>query len=199
MWKTIAKQFAKPDGFKGRCATTMMNFMNHQMYHDVMKLIKDDKQTILDVGFGNGYVMKHLMNQGHRIYGLEVSDSMIKQVKNKYQKAINQTMFIEKGGIEHLPYKDHFFDVIYSINTIYFWESLDAGLKELYRCSNTNGKVILSFYDQTFLSVMSLASYGFKLYKKETVIKTILEHGFIITNLIEHRKKTMITLCMEKI
>ena len=195
----IAKQFAKPDGFGGVCAAKMMNLMNYQMYGDVMKLIQKDKQLILDVGFGNGYVMKRLIDKGHIVYGLEVSESMIKQVKNKYQKAINQTLFIEKGRIEHLPYTKHFFDVIYSINTIYFWESLDAGLKELHRCLNTNGKVILSFYDQAFLNVVPLASHGFKLYKEDIIIKAIHKNGFTITKRIAHRKETMITLCMKKI
>ena len=43
MWKTIAQQFAKPEGFGGSCAAKMMNLMNYQMYKDVIKLIKDDK------------------------------------------------------------------------------------------------------------------------------------------------------------
>ena len=198
MWKTIAQQFAKPEGFGGSCAAKMMNLMNYQMYKDVIKLIKDDKQKILDVGFGNGYVMKRVMDKGHIVYGLEISERMIKQVINKNQKALNHTMFIKKGIMEHLPYEEQSFDVIYSINTIYFWESLDAGLKELHRCLKKEGKAILSFYDQSFLSVMPYSSHGFRLYKKETVIQAIHANGFKVIKKIEHRHKTMLSVYMER-
>lgn len=198
MWKTIAQQFAKPDGFKGTCATKLMNMMNHQMYHDVIKLIKQDEQCVLDIGFGNGYVMKRLMDQGHIVYGLEVSDSMLHQVKMKYKKAMNHTMFLEKGSIEQLPYEKEFFDVIYSINTLYFWESLDIGLKELYRCLKDDGSAILSFYDRSFLNMMPLSSYGFKVYEKKHVMQAVNRNGFVISKVLGHRYGTSITLYMNK-
>lgn len=123
---------------------------------------------------------------------------MLHQVKMKYKKAIDRTMFLEKGSIEQLPYEKEFFDAIYSINTLYFWKSLDIGLKELYRCLKPDGSVILSFYDRSFLNRMPLSSYGFKLYEKKSVIQAVNRNGFVISKVLGHRYGTLITLYMNK-
>lgn len=61
IFKYIGSQFAKPKGFGGKLSTLFMNMLNKQQYASVVKCFNSLKsKNVLDIGFGNGYLLSRL-------------------------------------------------------------------------------------------------------------------------------------------
>ena len=60
----IGSQFGNPRGFVGAVCCVIMNVINRAMYKNTVALVDvspDDK--VLDIGFGNGYLLQLLYNK----------------------------------------------------------------------------------------------------------------------------------------
>lgn len=196
--KYIASQFSLPKGIGGVLSTFVMNHMNRKLYQSVLNRIPSNGSKILDIGFGNGYMMKRLLqNPDHEVAGLEISKDMIDRVWMNQQIAIQEGRCrLMKGRAEQIPVPDDSFNVLYSINTIYFWESLDAGLKEIYRVGMKDGLCILSFYDKVWLDNLPFTSYGFQTYEVQDIVAHGIAHGFLIDQETSESVKNRHTIVM---
>jgi len=126
--KYLSEKSAYPTGIGGNIMTTIMNLANVQQYKSVINnLICEDKSKTLDVGFGNGYLLNKLLTQKTGdFYGIEISDDMIKNANNRNKKFINEgRLFLSNNDIMELSFQNDFFDNIYSVNTVYFWQNLN--------------------------------------------------------------------------
>jgi len=57
--KYVAGNFRNPNGIGGKIATIIMNIINKNQYNTVLKNINiKDTDVVLDIGFGNGYLIK---------------------------------------------------------------------------------------------------------------------------------------------
>ena len=82
----IANQFGNPKGIGGRISTYIMNRLNQKMYKTVLSEIKDNKK-VLDIGFGNGYLIKKLVPKTDAtIYGIDISEDMVKLATKRNKK-----------------------------------------------------------------------------------------------------------------
>ena len=143
--KFIGNNFGNPRGIVGLLMTKIMNIMNQKLYNTISKKINlEQNNTLLDIGFGNGYLIKKLLknNVGIKIYGIEISKDMVKKVtlKNKH--------YIEDGklkllleNIEKTSFENNTFDKIVTINTIYFWNNYEECFSEINRILKPNGKL----------------------------------------------------------
>jgi len=87
--KYIGSNFAKPNGIGGSITTKIMNRMNQKQYNTLLKKIKlQPNIAILDVGFGNGYLINKLLEQSIpiKLFGIDISKDMVDYVslKNKH-------------------------------------------------------------------------------------------------------------------
>ena len=68
----IGSQFGNPRGLIGRICCIIMNVINKAMYKKTVALIDagpDDK--VLDIGYGNGYLLKYLYKKTRSdLYGI---------------------------------------------------------------------------------------------------------------------------------
>lgn len=180
MLSYLASQFHKPNGFGGRCATLAMNVINRAQYHCVMTLIPPQGH-ILDIGFGNGRMLKRLLQKGYRnLYGTEISESCLSIVKRKLLWATQKGyVHLQRGTAEQLPYDASCMDCIYSINTIYFWHTLHEGLQEIARVLKPQGTLMLACYDKKWMGRLPLAAHGFQLYELEEICTALKRNGFM--------------------
>jgi SAM-dependent methyltransferase len=51
-----------------------------------------------------------------------------------------------EGAVETLPFEAGAFQKVCSVNTIYFWSSLEAGFGEIHRVLSPGGRVAIGFY-----------------------------------------------------
>ena len=70
------------------------------------------KSKILDVGCGKGFLVKDLCDIDMDAYGIDISEYAI---KNSPEDIKNR---LKIGSAEVLPYKNNYFDLVISINTL---------------------------------------------------------------------------------
>lgn len=129
------------------------------------------------------------------MYGLEISDDMIRTCEQRFKKEIEKgVLHLQKGNVEEMPYDDMMFDCVYSLNTIYFWETLQLGLQEIHRVLKQDGICILSFYDPSFLKRMAFVGNQFKTQEKQTVIDIMEDMDFHILQVDTIKKGNAYTI-----
>lgn len=178
-----SKQFAKPEGTGGKFVTYMMNLMNQSLYRSVYHSIpKQSNISVLDIGYGNGFLLRKLLKKGHSaVYGLEISETMYSLVSTKLKSYINNgSCQLAIGGVESMPFANQTFDTVYTINTTYFWKSLDTGLEEIKRVLKKDGQCIIAYYDERFLRLLPYTKNGFQIYSNEDIEQALSRNGFII-------------------
>lgn len=189
--KYIAKQFGKPTGIGGIISTFIMNRINQVQYKSVKKnLICSEKDRVLDIGFGNGYLIKQLAEkkEGY-FYGIEISNDMLKIGYNRNYELIKQgKIHLTKGNVMAIPFDNSFFDKIYTVNTVYFWEDLDKSLSEIKRVLKPNGIFINVIYSKQWLDNIKYTQYGFLKYTPRDLEEATLRNGLSVFKVIEIKK-----------
>ena len=113
-----------------------MNRMNQKQYQAVLDNINVElSDAILDIGFGNGYLLEKLLQQSpQKLAGIDISQDMVDTVSKKYQKEIKaHQLDISLADVQALPYEDESFDKIYTVNTVYFWDTIEQSFSEVER------------------------------------------------------------------
>lgn len=188
----IGSQFAKPEGFTGRIATYLMNGMNRKQYHFIRGCIKprDSNATVLDIGFGNGYLLRRLAKDNCGVfYGVDISKDMVQRAQRENRALTKQgRAFFELGNILALPYGDNTFQYCYTVNTVYFWGDALQGFREAYRVLKPGGIFANAFYTKEFLDTMRYTQYQFQKYTPHALMGLAKQAGFSDLQLIEIRK-----------
>jgi ubiquinone/menaquinone biosynthesis C-methylase UbiE len=74
---------------------------------------------------------------------------------------------IQEAGIESLPFDDEYFDKVFTVHTIYFWESIDQGFHEAYRVLKPGGTLYVSIMNETTMQKVKRTS-SFSLFTEKT-------------------------------
>ncbi|MDR3219880.1 MAG: class I SAM-dependent methyltransferase [Dysgonamonadaceae bacterium] len=198
----IAKQFGKPTGIGGELSTFIMNCMNRKQYRTTIEHLKiTAADIVLDIGFGNGFLIKNLAKRNlSKLYGIEISSDMLTKASKSNQRYINSgKVELLLADVQNLPFEDSSINKIYTINTIYFWNSIPAGLAEIKRVLKPDGIFINTIYDKEWLDRLTYTQYGFT--KKTTAqLKELTEQsGFKITETIEIEKNKSACIIASKV
>ena len=107
---------------------------------------KMDGMKICDVGCGDGRNLILLNDCGFKIFGKEISEEIVQNVKNKMND-LNIDCNIQVGINNKNPFTDKFFDFLVSWNSCYYMGnnlSFESHVKEFYRVLKPEGFLILS-------------------------------------------------------
>lgn len=177
----IGGQCAYPEGVGGAVISKGMNILNTSHYKAVKKFVcKDKNAKILDIGFGNGYLLKKLSKElDAKLYGIDVSYDMLRKAGHKNDDAVTlNRVILRQGYASELPYNDNFFDTIYTVNTIYFWEDISKAFEEIFRVLKDGGNFICTFYSKEFLDKLPYCDSGFNKFTPSVVRSLAREFGF---------------------
>ena len=133
--KKIAAQVRKPEGEHGIEIGELMNDGNGPMnLHTIAVLNPQQNEIILEIGMGNGHFVKNIVSLDSSIkyIGWDYSELMVKEASQKNNEFVSQgnASFIHADAQE-LPFKNHTFDKVFTINTLYFWDEHVKVIKEL--------------------------------------------------------------------
>ena len=176
-----ASQCGNPRGIIGRIITLAMNRANNVMYHGIVDNMKPSEgMTILDIGFGNGYLEKLIYREAKcSIYGIDISEDMVKTASKNNQKGIaNGDIHLFVGDCCNLEFEDDSFDTITTMNTIYFWNDTIQGLREIYRVLKDGGVFYNAVLTKESLDKVFYTKNGFKKFEKNEYVEMAQQVGF---------------------
>jgi len=181
--KFISSQLAKPQGIFGRLVTfhwlEKENVEMNRVTVDSLELTQED--SLLEVGFGSGYLLETVLQKGlcRKVAGVDLSEDMVRVVRKRLKKFLMDGVDdIRIGDIESLPFADGQFSKLCSVNTLYFWKDTFAALSECRRVLRADGKLVLCFNSKESLLNWTGHQYGFSLYEVEDVERMLLAAGF---------------------
>ena len=189
--KFLSSQLRQPSGLFGK--TMMADFFNEhneKMNHfAIERLDLQPIDKVLDIGFGGGAMIGEMLKiiDTGKIYGVDFSDVMVKQAKQKFEGSIaSGKVSIEFADVKQLPFDDNIFDKICTVNTIYFWEDPLVGLREIRRVMKSGGRLVIGIRSADKMKDFPVTQYNFRLYEPEAIKDLLIGAGFS-SILIEHR------------
>ena len=179
--KYIGSQFGNPRGIIGKVCCIIMNVINNAMYRNMVRAIKiQSDEKVLDIGYGNGYLLKKIYNKHHAdLYGIDISVDMKEQATSRNIEAMKAgKLHLQVGDCCNLPYDADTFSAVSSINTIYFWSDTIKGLSEINRVLKTGKQFFNAVYTKEWLDKLSYTKEGFKKYTPNEFIELGKQAGF---------------------
>ena len=177
----ISSQFKNPQGLGGTIVGIIQNTVNQAMYSAAVHMTEFQSDgKILDIGYGNGYLLKKLYRkQPVDMYGIDISCDAEEMARRKNAKAANANhLHLSVGDCCDLPYEDNMFEAIISINTVYFWSDTLKGLSEVHRTLKT-GKSFYNFvFTKEYLNTIKFTQTGYKKFTRDELIQYGRQAGF---------------------
>jgi ubiquinone/menaquinone biosynthesis C-methylase UbiE len=177
----LSNQCGNPHGPIGRIMTWAMNRANNVLYKGIVNELEiRDNLRILDVGFGNGYLEALIMKNGQcYIEGIDISEDMVKKATSLNRKYVDAgRMKFSLGNCCSMDCEDGAFDVVTTINTIYFWEDTRKEMSEIYRVLKPGGVFYNAVITKENLDNIFYTQSGFKKFTNEEYIEIGRDAGF---------------------
>lgn len=134
----------------------------------------------LEIGFGTGILLKEIADHldNGLIEGVDFSKPMVAIAQKKNSKHINNgKVKIHLGDFDEVPFDDNCFDLIFSVNTIYFWKNPKTTISKIYRILKPGGKLVIGFHDKNEMEKMPLNRDVFQYYSTHDVTELLSIHG----------------------
>ncbi|WP_103071590.1 class I SAM-dependent methyltransferase [Aquimarina sediminis] len=166
--KEIASQLSCPNGDSGLKMAERMNRTNLGMIINTINSLElKSNDHVLELGHGKANHLSEILRQVDNIsyYGLEISESMKAESEKSNDSFIkkNQSKFELYDG-SNIPFSDHSFDKIMTVNTIYFWDKPLTLLLEIYRVLKPKGQCLITFANKDFMQSLPFVDSRFELY-----------------------------------
>lgn len=189
----IAAQLRQPTGWFGKVVMgDLLNKGNEKINkYAIERLDIQSTDRVLDIGFGGGATIAEMLEtiDTGKIYGIDFSDVMVAQAQQKFEDAIAAgKVSIEFADVRQLPFDDKSFAKICTVNTIYFWEEPEVGLREIKRVLKSGGRLVIGIRSAAKMKDLPFTQHNFKLYAPEAVRNLLVDVGFSEVS-IEHRDK----------
>lgn len=98
-----------------------------------------NNKRLLDIGCGTGVEVNEFNKRGIKAEGLDVKSEFIEEAKKEHPELI-----FNVGGAENLPFENEVFDIVFSINTL-FYTDLTKSIPEMVRILKKSGIAVVSF------------------------------------------------------
>jgi ubiquinone/menaquinone biosynthesis C-methylase UbiE len=113
---------------------------------ELLNVRPDDR--ILEVGFGPGVAVQHLLQSvpAGCVAGVDQSQVMVRLAAVRNAGALrSRRADLRYGSVERLPFTDEMFDKALAINSMQVWTDARAGLREIQRVLKHGGVVAVCF------------------------------------------------------
>lgn len=178
----IASQLGRPEGADGILTAERMAHTNNNMTKSAIKTLDlVEGEVVLEIGPGNGTHVKDLMNDAPTIhyYGVDISETMVAEANKINDTTVkNGKVSFELTEADQLHFEDNFFDKIFTVNTLYFWEDPEAYAKEVLRVLKPDGLLCLAIATKAFMEQLPFTKYKFRLYDGPAVEELLKGAGF---------------------
>ncbi len=157
-----------------------MNRHNARMNAFAVKMLAlEPDDRVLEIGFGGGVTLPALMTGAGFVAGVDRSADAVGWASSKYARHVaSGRADFREGHVEALPYESAAFGKVCTVNTVYFWKSLEAGFAEIRRVLAHGGHIVVGFLPKERMARMNMPADIFTLRAPEDVIAALKRCGF---------------------
>jgi len=128
MLSFIGNQFKKPEGFGGKVISFMMKNANKIAYNKVIQILDiSQNDRILEIGYGPGIGIDMIASSiDCHVTGIDFSELMFLEAqKRNITHLENKKVDLHFGDFLNYESGGNYYDKIFCINVIYFWDNLE--------------------------------------------------------------------------
>jgi ubiquinone/menaquinone biosynthesis C-methylase UbiE len=116
-----------------------------------LELLKlQDNDYVLELGCGAGYAVKRVLRDSNvkKVVGFDLSQTALASARFRNRANIyNSRAKFVLGNVNSLPFQGGMYSKVYSIQSVYFWESIHDSINEIYRVLKPGGSLIITLSD----------------------------------------------------
>jgi arsenite methyltransferase len=180
--KFLLRQLSGPHGWFAPVTAALLNRSNaDQIERAIAALDVARQHKVLDIGFGGGRSFPTLLRVCSEglVAGIDPADAMVRRARRVWSRQIESGRIqIEDGSVSSLPWSDHHFDRVMSVNTVYFWGDLDVAFREVRRVLAPGGAFLISILPAETLEGWGYARQGFRVAAPDFYAKAFRAVGF---------------------
>lgn len=145
----IAKQGRRPSGLLGQIVARIMakeTAGENDFARELLQLQPED--AVLEIGSGHGETLAKCANvvSRGRLCGIDFSPVMHGHAMRRHRRLVaEKRMEFHLGSSDRLPFEDRSFDKVFTVHTIYFWNTPIDHLAEARRVLKPGGRFVLGF------------------------------------------------------
>lgn len=136
---------------------------------------------VLEIGFGGGDLIHKIVKTGKPALtvGIERSPDAMAFCRQRFHHLLNQGLVeLHLADATALPFLEHHFHQICTVNTLYFWSDALQVLSECHRVLIPGGKIVISYNSKAFLEQQKFSQHGFAVYEVTEVETMLKAAGF---------------------
>lgn len=178
----FSKQARRPEGLFGRFFMSRVFEKGNAPLNNLVyeTLLPKGNERILEIGFGTGLLINKIASvmESGIVTGVDFSDTMVSIAKRKNRKYIKDgRVKIHHGNFNETDFKEISFDKIFSINTVYFWESPTETVSRIISLLKPGGAVYIGLHGRDDMEKMPLNREVFNYYSEDDIVQILKKDG----------------------
>ena len=197
----FSNQARKPTGLFGRFVASQIfkkgNAEMNAFIYDSLSISEDDH--VLEIGFGPGeliHAMARRVDSG-RVEGVDFSDTMLAIAQRRNRRQIKAgKVKLHLGDFDAMPFDGRRFDLILTVNTVYFWPQPEATIAKMADLLKPGGRLAIGFHEKADMQDSKLSRDVFRFYSTQDMQVLLATCGaFEDIEVISRKGKTKTLHC----
>jgi ubiquinone/menaquinone biosynthesis C-methylase UbiE len=145
----------------------------------VQQLELKPSDRVLEIGFGGGASLPRLVQQALFVGGVDRSEYAVERANKNFAEAVSSSRAdFRQGSVESIPFDSRSFTKACTVNTVYFWKTLEAAFREIHRVLRPGGRLVVGFLPKEHMDRMNMPADIFTTRTPQEVIDAMTKAGF---------------------